>query len=68
MSAEFEVDEGYFLLRYTRNCVVEDVKRVCSKCGHGVGKKTSVFLLRVTHLTNASKRDFAKFKLAKFKG
>ncbi|WP_282432285.1 hypothetical protein [Campylobacter troglodytis] len=41
-----EVDESYFLLRYTSNCVVEGAKRVRGNRGRGVSKKTTVFLLR----------------------
>ncbi|WP_282432206.1 hypothetical protein [Campylobacter troglodytis] len=44
MSGEMEVDKNYFLLPYTRNCVVEVVRRVCN--WRWVGKKTPVFLLR----------------------
>ena len=45
MSAEIEVDESYFV-----------AKRVRGKRGRGAGKKTSMFLLRDTHLATASKR------------
>ena len=43
MSGEIEVDESYFLLRYTRNCVVEGARRVRGKRGRGASKKTPVF-------------------------
>ena len=43
MSDEIEIDESYFLLRYTRNCVAEGAKRVRGKRGRGAGRKTPVF-------------------------
>nr|WP_221887137.1 hypothetical protein [Campylobacter troglodytis] len=49
MSGEIEVDENYFLLRYTSNCVVEGARRVRGKRGRRTGKKRSMFLLRATH-------------------
>ena len=48
-SGEIEERESYFLFLYTRNCVVEGAKRVRGKRGRGVGKKTSMLLLRATH-------------------
>ena len=46
MSGEIEVDESYF-----------GAKRVRGKRGRGAGKKTSVFLLRATHLQLCKKEQ-----------
>ena len=46
MSAEIEVDESYFLLRFVLQLQAKGAKRVRGKRGCGVGKKTYVSLLR----------------------
>ena len=64
MGTDLEVDEGYFLLRYTRNCKQRGqgecmawlkAKFLPFKCGLGVCTKTSMFLLRVRHLSFCKK-------------
>ena len=63
MSADLEVDEGYFLQRQARNCGVEGAKRMRGKRGHETGKKMPIFSFRA--LATVNKR-LIKAKLHEF--
>ncbi|WP_246059130.1 hypothetical protein [Campylobacter troglodytis] len=54
MSGEIEVDESYFLLRYTHNCVVEGARIVRGKRGRRADRKSFYFVL---HTRPFARRD-----------
>ncbi|WP_246059086.1 hypothetical protein [Campylobacter troglodytis] len=52
MSSEIEVDESYFLLRYTRNCKQKELKECVASVGVGLTRKHLCFYF-VTPLVTA---------------